>query len=125
MLENGIPDGWYHGYRKISQNLEAMEMVAKGFISFSNFAYVSIELFSFKRLTSDMAATKFSWDTILDVSQWWRHQVETISVLLALCAGNSPVTGEFPSQMAVTRSFDFSLIFALTNSWVNNRDAGD
>ena len=27
---------------------------------------------------------------------WWRHQVETFSALLALCAGNSPVTGEFP-----------------------------
>ena len=30
----------------------------------------------------------------------------TISALLALCAGNSPVTGEFPSQRPVTRSFD-------------------
>ena len=29
-----------------------------------------------------------------------------ISVLLALCAGNSPVTGEFPAQRPVTRSFD-------------------
>ena len=28
------------------------------------------------------------------------------SALLALCAGNSPVTGEFPSQRPVTRSFD-------------------
>ena len=26
--------------------------------------------------------------------------------LLALCAGNSPVTGEFPSQRPVTQSFD-------------------
>ena len=31
---------------------------------------------------------------------------ETFSELLALCAGNSPVTGEFPSQRPVTRSFD-------------------
>ena len=29
---------------------------------------------------------------------WWRHQMETFSALLAICAGNSPVTGEFPSQ---------------------------
>ena len=27
----------------------------------------------------------------------WRHQMETFSTLLALCAGNSPVTGEFPA----------------------------
>ena len=37
---------------------------------------------------------------------WWRHQLETFPALLALCARNSPVTGEFPSQRPVTRSFD-------------------
>ena len=37
---------------------------------------------------------------------WWRHQVETFSALLAICAGNSPVPGEFPTQRPVTRSFD-------------------
>ena len=35
---------------------------------------------------------------------WWRHQMETFSALLAICAGNSPVTGERP----VTRSFGVS-----------------
>ena len=24
---------------------------------------------------------------------WWRHQMKTLSALLAICAGNSPVTG--------------------------------
>ena len=37
-------------------------------------------------------------------SRWWRHQMETFSALLALCAGNSPATGEFPTQRPVTRS---------------------
>ena len=37
---------------------------------------------------------------------WWRHQMETFSALLAICAGNSPVSGEFPAQRPVTRSFD-------------------
>ena len=37
---------------------------------------------------------------------WWRHQMETFSALLAICAGNSSVTGEFPAQRPVTRSFD-------------------
>ena len=32
--------------------------------------------------------------------------METFSALLALCAGYSPVTGEFPTQRPVTRSFD-------------------
>ena len=39
---------------------------------------------------------------------WWRHQMETFSALLAICAGNSPVPGEFPAQRPVTRSFDVS-----------------
>ena len=37
---------------------------------------------------------------------WWHHQMETFSALLALCAGNSPVAGEFRSQRPVMRSFD-------------------
>ena len=37
---------------------------------------------------------------------WWRHQMETFSALLVLCAGNSPVSSEFPAQRPVTRSFD-------------------
>ena len=36
----------------------------------------------------------------------WRHQMETSSALLAICAGNSPASGEFPAQRPVTRSFD-------------------
>ena len=35
-----------------------------------------------------------------------RHQMEIFSTLQALCAGNSPVTGEFPSQRPAMRSFD-------------------
>ena len=36
---------------------------------------------------------------------WWRHQMETFFSLLAICAGNSPVPGEVPTQRPVTRSF--------------------
>ena len=37
---------------------------------------------------------------------WWCHQMETSSALLAIGAGNPPVTGEFPTQRPVTWSFD-------------------
>ena len=43
---------------------------------------------------------------IIHVFSWWRHQMETFSALLAICAGNSPVSGEFPAQRPMTRSFD-------------------
>ena len=42
----------------------------------------------------------------LSAIQSWRHQMETYPALLAICAGDSPVSGEFPSQRPVTRSFD-------------------
>ena len=32
--------------------------------------------------------------------------METFSALLAICVGNSPIPGEFPTQRPVTRSFD-------------------
>ena len=32
--------------------------------------------------------------------------METFSASLAICAANSPVTGEFPTQGPVTRNFD-------------------
>ena len=37
---------------------------------------------------------------------WWRHQMETFSAILAICAGKSPASGDFPAQRPVTRSFD-------------------
>ena len=51
--------------------------------------------------------------------------METFSTLLAICAGNSPVTGEFSTQRPVTRSFDVFFDLRLNNGWVNNREAGD
>ena len=51
---------------------------------------------------------RFVWlnNTCQSFYSWWRHQMETFSALLAICAGNSPVPGEFPAQRPATRSFD-------------------
>ena len=35
-------------------------------------------------------------DTCRIYTSWWRNQIEALSASLALCEGNSPVTGEFP-----------------------------
>ena len=51
--------------------------------------------------------------------------METLSALLAICAGNSPVPGEFPTQRPLTRSFDIYFDLRLNNGWVNNGEAGD
>ena len=58
-------------------------------------------------------------------SSWWRHQMETVSALLALCAGNSPVPVISPHKGQWRGALMFSLIYAWINDWVNNREAGD
>ena len=49
--------------------------------------------------------------------------METFSALLAISAGNSPVTGKFPAQRPVTRSFDIFLDLRL-NKLLNKQSWG-
>ena len=52
--------------------------------------------------------------------------MEAFSALLALCARNSPVPGEFPSQRPVTRSFDIVFDLCLNKRLSKkNNEAGD
>ena len=41
--------------------------------------------------------------------------METFSALVAICAGNSPIPGEFPAQRPVTRHFDVFFDLRLNN----------
>ena len=50
----------------------------------------------------------------------WRHQMEAFSAFLALCVGNSLVTGEFPSQRPVTGGFDVFFDLQL-NKWLSKQ----
>ena len=54
---------------------------------------------------------------------WWRHQMERFSALLALCAGNSPVTGKFPAQRPTTQSFYVFFDLRL-NKWLSEHSWG-
>ena len=57
--------------------------------------------------------TNNSWDVLCIYKNreryisWWRHQMEIVSALLAICEGNPLVTGGFPSQRRMTRSLVF------------------
>ena len=55
---------------------------------------------------------------------WWRHHMETFSALLAICAANSSVIGEFPAGK-LRGALVFSLIWAWMNGRVKTREAGD
>ena len=46
------------------------------------------------------------------MTTWWRHQIETFSALQAICAGNSLVTGELPTQRASDAEL-FNVFFGL------------
>ena len=50
---------------------------------------------------------------------WWRHQMETFSALLAICAGTSAHKGQWSGALM------FSLICSWINGWLNDRGAGD
>ena len=56
---------------------------------------------------------------------WRRHQMETFSALLAICAGNSPVPVNSPHKGQWRGALMFSLIYARINGWVITGEAGD
>ena len=69
-----------------------------------SFIVVSLALGQLKHYPGDCEVIRKIW-----IKSFWfmrRHQMETFSELLALRAWNSPVTGEFPAEWPVTRSFD-------------------
>ena len=51
------------------------------------------------------------FDAIIELKSLWRHQMETFSALLAICAVNSP------AQRLVTRSFDVFVALRLNKGW--------
>ena len=68
---------------------------------------------------------KFDKNGFENPFEWWRHQLETFSALLVICARNSPVPGEFPVQRPVTRSFDVFYDLRLNKRLSKQSWAGD
>ena len=50
--------------------------------------------------------TRYQFSSAIIFVTWWRHQIQTFSSLLAICAVNSSVTGRLSTQRPVRRSFD-------------------
>ena len=72
----------------------------------------------------ETGATLSHWGLVMadgndDVIKW------KLSAFLALCEGNPPVTGGFPSQRPVTQSFNVFFLCTLTYGWANNQGASD
>ena len=131
----GSDNGWSPGrYQAIIWTNAGIMSIGPLGINFSESDLTEIDTFPFKKIhlklssengvyfVSALSRTKcfnmiaifffkywHSWVYIISYHSfitWWRHQMEAFSALLAICAGNSPVHGEFPAQRPVTRSFD-------------------
>ena len=77
-----------------------------------SFAKMHLNISSAKKRPACLGGEELKWSIpffwfityhITNMSAWWRHQMETFSALLTLCAGNSLVISEFPSQRPVTK----------------------
>ena len=78
---------------------------------------------SWNRLWLKTATRLFYTADEMNVDDMWRHQMETFSALLAICAGNSLVTGDFPAQRPLTRSSDVFFYLRLTK-WLSKQSWG-
>ena len=104
-----------------------------GLVTVELFIYFSVTLLTLmhtEKIRSALVGTLM--DKVKHITQMhfalWCHEMEIFSALLALCAGNSPVTGKFPAlgQWRGALVFSLSLICAWINfGRVNNREAGD
>ena len=77
------------------------------------------------RYSNEIASVRRETNCCVWPVAWWRHQMETFSALLALCAGNSPVPVNSPHKGQWRGALMFSVIYAWINDWVNDREAGD
>ena len=60
-------------------------------------------------ITDKIRSKRVSCGLYKSKRKWWRHATMMMSSngnISHVCAGNSPVTGQFPTQRSVTRSFD-------------------
>ena len=73
----------------------------------------------------DYTTSPMSYPITISFWSWWRHQMETLSALLALCAGNSPVLVNSHHKGQWRGALIFSFICDWLNGRVNNRDTGD
>ena len=89
-------------------------------ITFSAVRYI----LSHARNITPLSFTTGIFKVIFMATPWWRYQMDTFSALLALCAGNSPVTGEFPHKGKWRGALMFSFICVWVNGWINNSEAG-
>ena len=82
-------------------------------------------VFPYQKLNEQSFSLPESEKTTRLFKPWWRHQMETLSALPVLCAGNSPVPVNSPHKGQWRGALMFSLTCDWINDWINNREADD
>ena len=110
--DNGLSPGRHQAF--IWTNAGILLILTWGQISVKSCAKFIYIIYVYKKMHLKMSSAKWRQFCLglnmltnrVAYFTWWRHQMETFSALLAICAGNSRVTGDFPAQRPVTRRFD-------------------
>ena len=113
-----VPISWCHRGNCPVIDVPIISVLVDGVASFRCILKIKSYLFHLGRTSLTIDTSVNSEYLIKCFARWWnvaqlgsffiawlRHHMETFSVLLALCAGNSPITGEFPAQRPMTRRF--------------------
>ena len=122
-MRNSAQRSWY-GMRILSSSWSQKywhcflrcksEITLKANFLFQNYQYFFLQFHNTMYWEASDFIIAYHLNTDFDLSMYgiwliliarWRHQMETYSALLALCNGNPPVIGGFPSQRPVMRSF--------------------
>ena len=85
-------------------------------VSYQGCVNISVNVVSYAGFEAYFAVRPFPW---------WRHQMESFSALLPLCAGNSPAPVNPPQKCQCRAALTFFLICVWITAWINNREAGD
>ena len=113
--DNGLSPVWHQAIIWTNAGSSAIGLLRTNSVKFaSKYKYFPLRTFAWKyRLQSGGHFLSLNAIALIRAGvvikrasfTWWRHH-ETFSALLALCAGDSPVTDEFPAQRPMTQSFD-------------------
>ena len=101
-----------------------MTRAHKTFLIWYNVQFILYDIISGPRQPWYWPSSPWTFRPQCEIS-WWRHQMETFSAVLALCAGNSPGPVNSPHKSKWRGALLFSLIYAWINGWINNREPGD
>ena len=136
LVQHGISWGWW-GLRDVSENSKMFKGTSKQFFVLYRFstmrwwgswksAFMKNKTRSsyFARISTAIVSVYCILNIpdsspVIQSLSWWRIKWKKLSALLALCAENSPVKGQWHGALV------FSLICAWISGCVNNREAGD